>query len=428
MTSSTFSLIFICALSLNTALHAWLSWRQLHHVQGHRDAVPTDFSARITLAEHQKAADYSSAKSRLALLDLGIDTLMLLIFTFGGLLHALITLCEQTFPAASAPYFNGLMLIGSIITVGYFAHLPSDLYRTFVLEEKFGFNKLTPALYLIDLIKKTVLSIIIGAPLLLAVLWLMHKMGQYWWLYVWAFWMGFNLLALLLYPTLIAPLFNKFIPLDNPELKTRIEALLARCGFQSSGLFVMDGSKRSSHGNAYFTGFGAAKRIVFYDTLIERLTPPEIDAVLAHELGHYRHRHVIKRFVLLGFLTLLFFAILGALIAQPWFYAGLGLTPPAAESIMAPSNTALALMLFFLVIPSFTFPLSPLLSQLSRRHEYEADAYAARQTAASDLISSLAKLYRDNASTLTPDPLHSLFHDSHPPASLRVAHLKTLMS
>lgn len=428
MTSSTFSLIFIFALSLNTALNAWLSWRQLRHVQQHRHTVPADFSARISLAEHQKAADYSCAKSRLALLDLGIDTLLLLTFTFGGLLQVLVTLCEHTFPGTSEPYLNGLMLIGTIVVIGYLVHLPADLYRTFVLEEKFGFNKLTPALYLADLIKKTALSLIIGAPLLLAVLWLMNKMGPYWWLYVWTFWMSFNLLALLLYPTLIAPLFNKFIPLDNPELKTRIEALLARCGFQSSGLFVMDGSKRSSHGNAYFTGFGAAKRIVFYDTLLERLTPPEIDAVLAHELGHYRHRHVIKRFLLLGLLTLLFFAVLGALIAQPWFYAGLGLTPPAAASIMSPGNTALALMLFFLVIPHFTFPLSPLLSQLSRRHEYEADAYAARQTNASELISSLAKLYRDNASTLTPDPLHSLFHDSHPPASLRVAHLKTLIS
>ena len=426
MTPSTFTLIFLLALTLNTALHAWLSWRQMRHIQRHRHAVPADFASRISLADHQKAADYSHAKSRLALVDLAIDTAMLLLFTLGGLLQALVSGCAQQFPDAG--YLHGLALIGSIVVIGYLAHLPADLYRTFVLEEKFGFNKLTPRLYLVDLLKQTVLAIAIGTPLLLAVLWLMKQMGSAWWLYVWTFWMAFNLLALLLYPTLIAPLFNKFIPLDNPELKTRIEALLARCGFQSSGLFVMDGSKRSSHGNAYFTGFGAAKRIVFYDTLLERLTPPEIDAVLAHELGHYRHRHVIQRFVLLGLLTLLFFAVLGALIAQPWFYTGLGLTPPAAATLMSPGNTALALMLFVLVIPHFTFPLSPLLSQLSRRHEYEADAYAARQTAASELISSLAKLYRDNASTLTPDPLHSLFHDSPPPASLRVAHLKSLMS
>ena len=421
MTSAQFSLSFLAALALSLALHVWLSLRQLRNVAAHRAAVPAEFAGRIELAAHQKAADYTCAKSRLSIVDTLVGGAMLLAFTVGGLLQCIVDACTRYFPDAG--YLHGLALIGLVAVIGFVADLPADLYRTFVLEARFGFNKLTWRLYLADLIKQSALAIAIGAPLLLAILWLMNKMGPYWWLYVWLFWMGFNLLALLLYPTLIAPLFNKFVPLDNAELKARIEALLARCGFRSSGLFVMDGSKRSSHGNAYFTGFGAAKRIIFYDTLLERLTPPEIDAVLAHELGHYRHRHVWQRIALLGLLTLLFFAALGMLIGEAWFYAGLGVTPPVA---VTPGGTALALVLFFLVVPNFTFPLSPLLSQLSRAHEYQADAYAARQTAAGDLIGALVKLYRDNAATLTPDPLHSLFHDTHPPAGLRIAHLKSL--
>lgn len=423
MTSSQFSLIFLIAVAASFVLHVWLAIRQIRHVKVHRAEVPAEFSDRISLADHQKAADYACEKSRLGMIELLVSTAFLLLLTFGGLLHSLADFSAHYFPQTG--YAFGLALIGAVIVVSFLVDLPIDLYRTFVLESRYGFNTLTWRLYFSDLVRHAVLALLIGAPLLLGILWLMVRMGNFWWFWVWLFWMGFNLLALLLYPTLIAPLFNKFQPLDNPALKARIEALLGRCGFRASGLFVMDGSKRSTHGNAYFTGFGRGKRIVFYDTLLERLTPQEIDAVLAHELGHYRYRHVWKRIFMLAVLTLLFFAALGVLIDAPWFYAGLGI-PMAAPLTMTPGFMAMALLLFFLVVPSFTFMISPLLSQLSRRHEYEADAYAAGQTAADDLISALVKLYRDNASTLTPDPLHSLFHDSHPPAVLRIQHLKTL--
>ncbi len=293
--------------------------------------------------------------------------------------------------------------------------LPLSLYRQFVIEARHGFNRMTLGLFIADLVKQTLLGLLIGAPVILAVLWLMGAMGDFWWLYVWLFWSGFNLLLMFVYPTWIAPLFNKFSPLDEGEMKSRVEALLARCGFRSSGLFVMDGSKRSSHGNAYFTGFGDNKRIVFFDTLLTRLDPPEVEAVLAHELGHFRRKHVAKRMAMLFAGSLAFLWLLGQLIDAPWFYAGLGVDA---------QNTALALILFFLVMPVFTFPLTPLMSHLSRRHEFEADAYAAEHAAASDLIQALVKLYRDNASTLTPDPLHSLFYDSHPPAAQRIAHLQ----
>jgi STE24 endopeptidase len=298
--------------------------------------------------------------------------------------------------------------------IGFVVGLPASLYRSFVIEERFGFNKLTWKLWLADLVKGAALTVVVGGPLLYAVLWLMDAMGGNWWLYVWLLWLATNLLILFLYPTVIAPLFNKFTPLEDASLKQRIEALLARCGFSSSGLFVMDGSKRSSHGNAYFTGFGRAKRIVFFDTLLEKLAPQEIEAVLAHELGHFRHKHVVKRIALMGVMSLAFLWLLGQLIDQPWFYEGLG---------VGGGSTAMGLMLFSMVLPVFLFPLAPLTSALSRRHEYEADAYAAQQTAAADLIAALVKLYRDNAATLTPDPLHSLFHDSHPPASQRIARL-----
>jgi STE24 endopeptidase len=423
MTTELFSGIFLAAVFLNFTLHVWLTLRHRRHVAAHRQAVPAEFADHVELAAHQKAADYTRAKTRLTLLDTLSGTVLLLALTFGGLLQTVANLCSQYFPDGG--YVPGLALIGGVMLLYSLIDLPIDLYRTFVIEQQFGFNKLTWRLYFIDLLKQLVLAIVIGAPLLLAVLWLMNQMGSYWWLHVWLFWMSFNLLALLLYPTLIAPLFNKFEPLTDAALRERIEQLLTRCGFRSSGLFVMDGSRRSSHGNAYFTGFGSAKRIVFYDTLLARLTPTEIEAVLAHELGHYRHRHVWQRIVLLGLMSLAFFALLGLLIDQTWFYAGLGLAAPASPVLSTPGSTALALLLFFLALPSFTFPLAPLLSGLSRRHEYQADAYAAAQTAPGELINALVKLYRDNASTLTPDPLHSLFHDSHPPAALRVAHLKS---
>ena len=413
-----FSTVFLVVLFATSVLHIWLALRHLRHVAAHRDAVPAEFAANIPLEAHQKAADYTQAKTRLGLAEFVANTLLLLIFTFGGILQSIHDFWPQTFPESipAGNYPHSLLLFGSLALVGFIIDLPFGMYRTFVIEERFGFNKMTWSLFVTDIFKQGLLAIAIGTPLLLAVLWLMAVMGANWWLYVWLFWLTFNLLVLLLYPTLIAPLFNKFSPLDNAELESRIEALLTRCGFRSNGLFVMDGSKRSSHGNAYFTGFGAAKRIVFFDTLIERLAPAEIEAVLAHELGHYKHRHVWKRIGLLAISSFALLWLLGILIAEPWFYNGLGVSS---------QGTALALILFSLVLPVFTFPLSPLFSRLSCLHEYEADAYASRQAQAGDLVSALVKLYRDNAATLTPDPLHSLFYDSHPPASLRIARLQS---
>lgn len=418
MTPQLFSLIFLAALVTSASLRTWLALRHLGHVAAHRDTVPAEFAERIELPAHQKAADYTQAKVRVSLVELAVSSVLLLAFTLGGVLQIAADSCARFLPDQA--YLSSLALFACVAAIGFVVDLPFGLYRTFVLEARFGFNQMSWRLFLADIVKQGLLAVAIGAPLLLAVLWLMTAMGAYWWLYVWMFWLVFNLLVLLLYPTLIAPIFNKFVPLDNAELKARVEALLERCGFRSSGLFVMDGSKRSAHGNAYFTGFGAAKRIVFFDTLLDSLTPPEIEAVLAHELGHYKHRHVWQRIALLAVLSLAFLWLLGLLIGQPWFYAGLGVAMPT----QATQGTAMALILFTLVLPLFTFPLAPLMSHFSRRHEYQADTYAARQTQAADLISALVKLYRENAATLTPDPLHSLFYDSHPPAGLRIAHLK----
>jgi STE24 endopeptidase len=411
MSPQTFTLIFVAALLLSTGLRLWLDLRHLRHVTAHRDVVPADIFGRIELADHRKAADYTAAKVRLGFFEILVDTLMLLLFTLGGVL-ALIDGGLRGWLGTG--HLQGLALFGVVAVLGFIVGLPASLYRSFVIEERFGFNKLTWPTWLADLAKGALLTIAIGGPLLYAVLWLMDAMGRQWWLYVWLLWLATNLLILFLYPTVIAPLFNKFTPLEDASLKQRIEALLTRCGFASSGLFVMDGSKRSAHGNAYFTGFGRAKRIVFFDTLLEKLAPQEIEAVLAHELGHFRHKHVVKRIALMGVMSLAFLWLLGQLIDQPWFYQGLG---------VGAGSTAMGLMLFTMVLPVFLFPLAPLTSALSRQHEYEADAYAAKQTAAADLIAALVKLYRDNAATLTPDPLHSLFHDSHPPASQRIARL-----
>lgn len=413
MTPSAFASLFLAFLALSLCLRLWLALRQIRHIAAHRTAVPTEFVEKITLAEHQKAADYSIAKTRLGINSSIAEAALLLGLTLGGGLQAIYGFWAQLF--ANGSYLHSLALFASLAVASFLVELPFSLYRTFRIEAAFGFNKLTPQLWLADLLKGTALGIAVGAPVILAVLWLMGAMGAHWWFYVWLFWMSFNLLVLLLYPTVIAPLFNKFSPLEDDSLKTRIEALLQRCGFTSAGLFVMDGSKRSSHGNAYFTGFGAAKRIVFFDTLIERLSPPEVEAVLAHELGHYKHGHIRKRIAMLAVISLGFLWLLGQLIEAPWFYAGLG---------MPYQGTAVALILFSLALPVFTFPLGPLSSALSRKHEYEADAYAASQTEARDLVTALVKLYRDNASTLTPDPLHSLYYDSHPPASARIAHLQ----
>ena len=411
MIPQTFTLIFVAALIVSIGLRLWLDLRHLRHVSARRDVVPADFFGRIELVDHRKAADYTAAKVRLGFFEILLDTLMLILFTLGGLL-ALIDGSLRGWLGAG--HLQGLALFAAIAVIGFVVGLPSSLYRSFVIEEQFGFNKLTWKLWFADLAKGAALTVLIGGPLLYAVLWLMDAMGSNWWLYVWLLWLATNLLILFLYPTVIAPLFNKFTPLEDASLKQRIEALLTRCGFASSGLFVMDGSKRSAHGNAYFTGFGRAKRIVFFDTLLEKLAPQEIEAVLAHELGHFRHKHVVKRIALMGMMSLAFLWLLGQLIDQPWFYEGLG---------VGAGSTAMGLLLFSMVLPVFLFPLAPLTSALSRRHEYEADAYAAKQTAAADLIAALVKLYRDNAATLTPDPLHSLFHDSHPPASQRIARL-----
>jgi STE24 endopeptidase len=409
--SADFTFLFLAAVALMMAGRLWLTVRQIRCVAAHRGAVPAGFAERIPLAAHQKAADYTVDRHRLAIFTTLVDAALLLAFTLGGGLAWL----HEFWAARFAGLGYGLALIFSVMAIGAAVDLPFALYRQFVIEARYGFNRMSLGLFVADLLKHTLLGIVIGAPVILTVLWLMAVMGSAWWFWVWLFWCAFNLLILFVYPTWIAPLFNKFSPLADGEMKSRIEALLTRCGFRASGLFVMDGSKRSSHGNAYFTGFGNNKRIVFFDTLLERLAPPEVEAVLAHELGHFRRRHVLKRIVLMFAASLGFLWLLGQLIDAPWFYAGLGV--PA-------QGTALALILFFLVVPVFTFPLTPLLSQISRRHEFEADAWAAARTDAADLGRALVKLYEDNAATLTPDPLHSLFYDSHPPAAARIARLQ----
>jgi STE24 endopeptidase len=379
--------------------------------------VPDDFAARITLESHQKAADYTCAKSRLGYVSITVDTLLLLILTLGGGLNALADFWSNWF---SDPLVHGIALIVSTMLLMSVTGIPVSYYRTFVIENKFGFNKMSPRMFFLDLIKRTVLGGLLGVPLLLGILWLMEKMGPSWWFYAWLAWMGFNLVVLAIFPTWIAPLFNKFTPLEDAPLKARIEQLMRRCGFKSSGLFVMDGSRRSNHGNAYFTGFGRTKRIVFFDTLLSRLDTPEIEAVLAHELGHFKRRHVIKRIVWTFAMSLVFLWGLGYLMQQDWFYEGLGV------SVSHMPSSAMAVLLFFLVMPTFTFLFQPVASLYSRKHEFEADEYAAGNASATDLIRALLKLYQDNAATLTPDPLHSAFYDSHPPAAMRIARLQNL--
>ena len=420
MTSQPFTLVFLICLMLSFGFAAWLSLRHLRHIGAHRSAVPVEFRDAITLEAHQKAADYTIARNRLGLLESGVDVLLLLALTLGG---GLMLIAQIAASQLAHPYAVGLAIFAGLGVVSSLVSTPFDLYRTFVIENRFGFNKMTWQLYLLDMLKGLALSAAIGIPLLLIVFWLMEKMGSLWWLYVWLVWLAFSLAMLAIYPNFIAPLFNKFNPLPDASLKQRIEALLTRCGFASSGLYVMDGSKRSSHGNAYFTGFGKTKRIVFFDTLIERLTPTEIEAVLAHELGHFKRKHIVKRIVGQFALTFVVLALMGWVIDKPWFYQGLGFPLDGATP-----QVAVSLVLFFLALPVFTFWLTPVGSLISRRHEFEADAYAAEQTGAQDLVSALVKLYRDNASTLTPDPLHSAVYDSHPPASIRIAHLKSLQA
>lgn len=412
-----FTSLFVAALVLTTVGKLWLATRQIRHVATHRAAVPARFAERITLASHQKAADYTIARTRLAVVEMLVSVAVLVGLTlFGGLQAADDALANWI--GADRPLAHQLVLLGLVGLLFAIVDLPFSVYRQFVLEARFGFSRMTPKLFVADLVKGALLFVALGAPLAAVVLWLMASAGDQWWLAAWVVWMAFNLLLLWLFPTVIAPLFNKFEPLADLSLKARIEKLLARCGFAAKGVFIMDGSKRSGHGNAYFTGFGSAKRIVFFDTLIGQLTPDEIEAVLAHELGHFARRHIVKRIAWSFATSLAGLALLGWLSTQAWFFAGLGTDP------MIGTRDAIALILFMLVLPVFLFPLSPLTSIASRRHEYEADAYAAEHASADDLIRALVKLYQDNASTLTPDPLHSTFYDSHPPAALRIGRLE----
>lgn len=415
MSASAFTQLFIFFLILTVIVRSWLATRQIRHIKAHQEKVPEQFAGSISLASHQKAAAYTVAKTRFSLVSLIAETVVLLGFTlFGGLEKLSDWVLGWT--GNDMIYQIALIALASII-VGAI-DLPFDYWRQFVLEEKFGFNKMTPALFAGDIVKSMILGIIIGLPVIWVLLAVMGKTGTWWWLYAWILWTIFQYLMLFLYPTFIAPLFNKFTPLQDEQLRQKIEDLMKRVGFQSKGLFVMDGSKRSAHGNAYFTGFGAAKRVVFFDTLIEKLSPEEIEAVLAHELGHFRLKHVMKRMLATSILSLVFLAILGYLKNQNWFYTGLGV-----DSIPAGGSDAIALILFALTLPIFTFFLSPLMAISSRKHEFEADAFSAQYTQADDLVHALVKMYQDNASTLTPDPLHSAFYDSHPPASQRINQL-----
>jgi len=415
MSSLGFSVLFVVFFALTLGVRFWLANRHIRHVLRHRASVPAEFAPKVPLAAHQKAADYTVARTRLGIASMLWGGVVLIGFTLLGGLQALsVSLLGLTGPGMT----HQMALVVAFAVVSGLLDLPFDWYRQFVLEQRFGFNKMTPGLWVADMFKGLLVGAVIGLPLLWVILALMERSGDLWWLWAWCVWSGFQLLMMVLYPTVIAPLFNKFTPLEDAGLKERIEGLMARVGFASKGLFVMDGSKRSAHGNAYFSGFGSNKRIVFFDTLLSRLEPHEIEAVLAHELGHFKLRHIVKRIVVMFALSLAFLALLGYLKNQAWFYTGLGVLP-----MMNASNDGMALILFALVLPTFTFVLSPLSSITSRKHEFEADAFAAKHTDSSHLVSALVKMYEDNASTLTPDPLHSAFYDSHPPASVRVKHL-----
>jgi STE24 endopeptidase len=401
----TFTILFVAVLAASVLVQLWLARRQQVYVGNHRKQVPAAFSERVDLEEHRKAADYTVTKTRFGMLQLVYASALLLAWTLGGGLE-LLDQFWRSFGLGTLSTGVGLMLSAMII-MGLL-ELPLDVYHTFVIEERFGFNRTTPAIFVTDLLKQTLLMMVIGAPMLAIALWIMEVSGGLWWLYVWLVWMGFTIVMFWAYPAVIAPLFNKFSPLENEALKARIQSLLDKCGFRSKGIFIMDGSKRSGHGNAYFTGFGRNKRIVFFDTLVDSLEPEEIEAVLAHELGHFKLRHVQKRLLSTAALSLAGLALLGWLAKQDWFYNGLGVSIPSSY---------MALMLFTMIAPVFTFFLHPLL------HEFEADDYAVAQSSGDDLVTALVKLYRENATTLTPDPLYSAFHDSHPPAPVRISHI-----
>ena len=407
-----FSTIFLCSLGASIVVQWILVQRHIKHIQANRQAVPDEFSDKIPLEAHQKAADYTRAKAQTGLTELIIGALFLLIWTFGGGLQLLDSWWRSF---GLSEIWTGTGFILSIFAIMTVLDLPMSIYRTFKLEESFGFNKMTPKIFIMDMIKNGIVGLLIGTPLLLLVLWIMENSGSYWWLYVWVTWLSFSIFMMWAYPAFIAPLFNKFRPLEDGELKTRIENLLTRNGFKSQGIHVMDGSTRSAHGNAYFTGLGANKRIVFFDTLIDELSHDEIEAVLAHELGHFKCNHIKKRISVLGTVFLIGLGILGWLIHADWFYNGLGVEL---------ESSYMALILFLIASPAFTFFLQPLFSFISRQHEFEADDFAAKQSLTDHLITALVNLYRENANTLTPDPIYSAFHDSHPPAPIRIAHLK----
>jgi STE24 endopeptidase len=406
-----FSYTFLTLLFCSLTLQFYLIFRHLRHVGLHREKVPEEFSENISLEAHQKAADYTQAKSRIGIVDLILSSALLLIWTLGGGFNFIDQIIRGM---TTSELWTGVCFMLSVLILSSLLDIPMSIYRTFILEEKFGFNKTTPKIFISDMVKSFILMIIIGTPMLALILWIMTNAGDNWWLYVWMTWLGFSLFMMWFYPEFIAPMFNKFKPLENLELKSRIENLLGRNGFASQGIFVMDGSSRSSHGNAYFTGMGSNKRIVFFDTLINDLSHQEIEAVLAHELGHFKCNHIKKRISVMAIVFLIGFWILGWLIDKQWFYSGLGVDQ---------ASNYMALILFMMALPVFTFFLQPISSYFSRRDEFEADDFAAEQAHASDLIKALVKLYKENANTLTPDPLYSAFHDSHPPAPIRIAHL-----
>ena len=418
MQSLWLSLAFAAALLLSVALKYWLATRQMRHVAAHRGVVPAAFAASVSLPAHQKAADYTLVRSRFGLVTLAFGAVVLLGWTLLGGLDALNAAVRDAVQPRLGNMAYQLALLTAVSLIGAVLDAPLEVYNTFRIEQRFGFNRTTWQLYLADAAKGLALAALIGLPLAALVLWIMAGAGAWWWLWAWFAWVGFQLMMLVVYPTLIAPIFNKFEPLPDEPLKARVQALMARCGFAAKGLFVMDGSRRSAHGNAYFTGLGAAKRVVFFDTLLTRLSPAEVEAVLAHELGHFKLRHVPKRMAAIFAVSLAALALLGWLAQQQWFYTGLGVTP----NLAAP-NDALALLLFMLALPPFGFLLTPLAARVSRRQEFEADAYACLQASGRDLANALLKLHEDNAGTLTPDPVYARFYYSHPPASERLAAL-----
>lgn len=409
-----FTTLFLSFVAASVLVRLWLGYRQASHIGANRERVPAAFEDRISLADHQRAADYSCTKLRFGRLLLAWETLWLLLWTLGGGIDLIDQWwLEFDYP----PIATGILVIFSLTLVSSLLGLPFSLYSTFVIEERFGFNKTTFRTWLQDLAKTALLVILLGVPLLGAILWLMQRAGANWWIYAWALWMGFSLVMIWAYPAFIAPLFNRFTRLEDVALRERIENLLQRCGFQSQGVFVVDGSRRSAHGNAYFTGFGRNKRIVFYDTLLETLSADEVEAVLAHELGHFKRHHIKKSLLISSVFSFAGFALLAWLMRSDWFYTSLGVSQ---------ASTHAALILFMLVMPVFTYFISPLFSALSRKHEFEADEFAHSNSDYRALISALVNMYRDNASTLTPDPLHSIFYDSHPPATIRIRHLESL--